>query len=306
MPTLRITKDLFDIFHPIGTYYETSNANFNPNTEPNWYGTWVQDTKGQTMVSKSDSGTFKTLGADVGSENHYHLYKIGFIGYYHAFIGGDNLSNHGAYSYQQGKYSRNYGIENNVISTNANGGVQSSSNSLSDRIRWSEGDTNSSSNVQPSKVCIRWHRTAQCLFMATLKIGTDLQNLIKKIVLDTYYPIGKLYLSVGNENPNQTIGGTQVKLSGYYLYADTSVNNTSYTGKHTRSHILTIEQIPSHNHIKNSIGWANSDPQFWVGSGGYTTLYFDRDTGVTGSTGGGQGHSHNIATKGIYVWQRTA
>lgn len=28
--------------------------------------------------------------------------------------------------------------------------------------------------------------------------------------------------------------------------------------------------------------------------------------GSIGNTGGGQGHSHNIATKGIYVWQRTA
>ena len=54
--------------------------------------------------------------------------------------------------------------------------------------------------------------------MATLKISSDLQNVIKKIVLDTYFPVGSLYLTVGSENPNITIGGTWSKISGYYLY----------------------------------------------------------------------------------------
>lgn len=59
-------KKLLDFFYPVGTYYETSDANFNPNET--WGGTWVQDTKGQVMVSKSDSGTFATLNGNAGSE----------------------------------------------------------------------------------------------------------------------------------------------------------------------------------------------------------------------------------------------
>ena len=49
------------------------------------------------------------------------------------------------------------------------------------------------------------------MLMATLKISSDLQNIIKKVVLDTYYPIGKIYITLGNENPNKTIGGTWIK-----------------------------------------------------------------------------------------------
>lgn len=146
--------------------------------------------------------------------------------------------------------------------------------------------------------------------MATLKISSDLQNVIKKVVLDTYFPVGSLYLTVGSENPNKTIGGTWTKISGYYLYADTSINNTSYTGKHTQSHTLTINEMPSHYHDKITLSkWYLSN---WATSGNIDSIPVGTSSKTDGSnqfrtsnTGGGKGHSHNIATKGIYVWQRT-
>lgn len=158
--------------------------------------------------------------------------------------------------------------------------------------------------------------------MATLKISDDLQNVIKKVVLDTYYPIGKLYLSVGDEDPNQTIGGTWIKLSGYYLYADTSINNTSYTGKHTQGHALTVDQIPSHDHFlkyasqahcyADTCNGGDSDQNYgelphtgWALRTMWPFGGWERRA-ISSVTGGGQTHSHNIATKGIYVWQRTA
>ena len=146
--------------------------------------------------------------------------------------------------------------------------------------------------------------------------GNDLQNVIKKVVLDTYFPVGSLYLTVGSEDPNTTIGGTWSKLSGYYLYADTSINNTSYTGKNTQNHILTESQIPSHTHtIQRNGNYSNG---FMIDTGkkgnwGSTITQVDSNNYTAeprydiliDKTGGGQAHSHNIATKGIYVWQRT-
>lgn len=151
--------------------------------------------------------------------------------------------------------------------------------------------------------------------MATLKISSDLQNVIKKVVLDTYFPVGSLYLTVGSEDPNNTIGGTWTKLSGYYLYADTSINNTSYTGKHTQSHKLTENQIPSHTHkLKRNGNYTNNVMVDTGKSGQWGSAilqvgsnYTAQPTNITAdNTGGGEGHSHNIATKGIYVWQRTS
>lgn len=143
--------------------------------------------------------------------------------------------------------------------------------------------------------------------MATLRISDDLKNVIKKVVLDTYFPIGSLYLTVGNENPNTTIGGTWSKISGYYLYADTSINNTGYTGKGTQGHAITVEQMPSHSH---NFWYFDSNPILYPSNQGGGKV-FDWDnrwlnsTGRIQDTGGNQPHSHNIATKGIYVWQRT-
>lgn len=154
--------------------------------------------------------------------------------------------------------------------------------------------------------------------MATLKISSDLENVIKKVVLDTYFPVGSLYLTVGSENPNNTIGGTWSKLSGYYLYADTSINNTSYTGKHTQNHTLTTDQIPAHGHpLKYGSMSADGFSRLMVSynGGSYRTLeirdwaWVNSDTNgniFAENVGGGQAHKHNIATKGIYVWQRTS
>ena len=40
---------LMDFFYPVGSYYETSNTSFNPNTA--WGGTWVLETEGQVHIS---------------------------------------------------------------------------------------------------------------------------------------------------------------------------------------------------------------------------------------------------------------
>lgn len=60
---------IVDLVHPVGSYYETSVASFDPNTY--WGGTWVEDTEGLTTVAyKQDDSDFGTLGATVGSKTH--------------------------------------------------------------------------------------------------------------------------------------------------------------------------------------------------------------------------------------------
>ena len=163
MSSLRMAQAIFDILYPVGTYYETSNVNFNPNNDPNWYGTWVQDTKGQTLVSKSDNGTFSTLGSNVGSETHRHDFKIGLPFDYGEVIADSFDSDYfGAYSYSVSKYGKSRTTsEITGLSLFANTNhVQSGSVKNWGRVASSTGDTDTGSSIQPSKVCIRWHRTA--------------------------------------------------------------------------------------------------------------------------------------------------
>ena len=44
--------ELINILHPIGEYFYTSDANFNPNTA--WCGTWTLENDGTVLVSKSN------------------------------------------------------------------------------------------------------------------------------------------------------------------------------------------------------------------------------------------------------------
>ena len=142
--------------------------------------------------------------------------------------------------------------------------------------------------------------------MAKLNISNDLQNIIKKIVLDAYYPIGKIYITVGNENPNETIGGTWTKFgSGKCLVGvDTSQTEFNVVEKigGEKTHTLTINEMPSHDH------------HFFRGTDG--TSYF----GVTGkepnggspyqvdtsSAGGSQPHNNLQPYITVYIWKRTA
>lgn len=52
MTKLKVAQELIDLFYPVGTYYETSNTNFNPNTE--WGGTWVEDTGGRVTMGSGN------------------------------------------------------------------------------------------------------------------------------------------------------------------------------------------------------------------------------------------------------------
>lgn len=69
-------------------------------------------------------------------------------------------------------------------------------------------------------------------------------------LLDNIYPIGSIFLTTNITNPSTYFGGEWERMSGGYLYAvvNNKVSNSSYTGTGAQSHVLTINEIPSHNH----------------------------------------------------------
>lgn len=162
MATLKVARELVDIFYPVGSYYETSNASFNPNTS--WGGTWVEDTKGQTLVAKTDNGTFSTLGANVGEETHTHEYGLIYCGAYRDTVIERN-ANAGIMNFNSdGTFTLNNGSSAMVgqYETEVNGGYQGSTITSPTALShyMATGNTSYENNIQPSKVVIRWHRTA--------------------------------------------------------------------------------------------------------------------------------------------------
>lgn len=125
-------KLLLDVIFPVGSYYETSDTSFNPNTA--WGGTWVEDTKGRVTVALDSNDTdFNTIGKTGGSkELQKHTHSITPNG---------------------------YSVDLNATGVNYNV-VSGTRSSQVDFFNSGEAGTGNSGNLQPYVVVKRWHRTA--------------------------------------------------------------------------------------------------------------------------------------------------
>ena len=138
-------KSIFDIFYPVGSYYETSDTSFDPNVA--WGGTWVKDSAGKVTVAQDTSDTsFDTIGETGGSkyiQAHTHSFTQPTITSYY---------NNNA-SYGSGSASRPYtgGSHTTTGWNKATGGAVGAVSGVT---------TGSAGNLQPYIVVNRWHRTA--------------------------------------------------------------------------------------------------------------------------------------------------
>lgn len=149
-----------------------------------------------------------------------------------------------------------------------------------------------------------------------------------KVYATPYFPIGSIYLTVGNYNPSTCFGGKWEKLTGGYLYAtSTGVGQTDYTGwgtqpggeGNTGSTTLTENQLPVIDGSAIGVLTYSSNS-----SGHFTSTKENPSMNVVGSGvnhwstlrykfGGGQGHNHSlsnhthkIASVNVFVWKRIA
>lgn len=136
-------KLLVDLIYPVGTYYDTSDIDFDPNTA--WEGTWVLDQSGTVLVSKSSASSSKFNGdvnTVVGEEEHT-LTTNEMPKHNHNLIaseGGNILF-------------PPYSAKSNGDSGNVEIGGYAT-------ITTYAGENQPHNNVQPSKIVNRWHRTA--------------------------------------------------------------------------------------------------------------------------------------------------
>lgn len=173
MATLKLAKDLFDFFYPVGSYYETSNANWTP-ASAGWYGTWVEDTAGKTTVAK-DNGTFATLNASVGSEGKSYTPAGSCNG--HVLTNGQlpiiqgSLNLHGAGAGGTVMQGVSGCFTATTLSSYRSGGNNTAGATSTGVIFFGIGNNEAHNHgftgsaatinvVQPSVVVRRWHRTA--------------------------------------------------------------------------------------------------------------------------------------------------
>lgn len=165
---------------------------------------------------------------------------------------------------------------------------------------------------------------------ATINGKTIKQN--GRTLLDTFYPVGSIFITTVSTNPSSYMGGTWVRFgNGQTLVgvneSDGDFNTVQKTGGE-KQHTLTQNEMPSHSHEAREVNghrayfWAWSSgphpsPTLWIPGGnvsggampaggnplmskqsweGYTTT----------NTGGGKSHNNLQPYITVYMWRRTA
>lgn len=139
---LGLNGKLLDFIYPVGSYYETSDTSFNPNTA--WGGTWLEDTKGRVTVAldseDTDFDTINEIGGSKYLQAHKHqvMYSVEGTG-------------------SKGNSYADIGFVRAGNTTTSSGNMFSSDIRTTSAGNMTSGD---SGNLQPYVVVKRWHRTA--------------------------------------------------------------------------------------------------------------------------------------------------
>ena len=197
--TERSVKQLIDIIYPVGTYYETTDNNFNPNVA--WTGTtWQKITDGRVLIagggdysvgSNYGEKTHKITTAEMPAHNHSastanngaHTHSRGTMEitgsitsndhtgtFKEALTLSDSISSSGALSVANSVTVTGYDVSQNdngayrTINFKASNGWSGATSSAGTHNHTvtvgNSGSGTAMSLVQPSKAVARWLRTA--------------------------------------------------------------------------------------------------------------------------------------------------
>lgn len=144
-------------------------------------------------------------------------------------------------------------------------------------------------------------------------LSSENLNKMQVEILKTMLPVGSRYVTQDNTNPSEILGfGTWERLKGKVCLGldedDTDFNTIGKTGGE-KTHTLTINEMPSHNH--NIITWNNYNSGTMTGVKVAKTI--DNADGSSsssqpiGKVGGGEAHN-NLQPYEIvgYMWIRRA
>lgn len=135
---------------------------------------------------------------------------------------------------------------------------------------------------------------------------------------DLVYPVGSVYMSINDTDPSLLFGGVWEQIKDRFLLS-AGDNYTAGDIGGEANHVLTVDEIPSHNHTYGESGYnaliTNATAAFQSGDMGsqsgtgrhypFTTTgaQYIRSTN-TNSAGGGQAHNNMPPYLTVYMWQR--
>lgn len=147
---------LLNVFYPVGSYYETRDTSFDPNTA--WGGTWVKDTSGRVTVSVNPSDTdFNIINKTGGNKtnSHSHTYGIRASRYYGALTDYVALMDSTTENWKTAVVGGN-----GTQRRNSNASATTSSQNQEYIYQRASTTSTSVSTLQPYITVVRWYRTA--------------------------------------------------------------------------------------------------------------------------------------------------
>ena len=151
--------------------------------------------------------------------------------------------------------------------------------------------------------------------------------IIKKILINKYhdlpinsiinaiYPIGSIYMSINNIEPNILFGGTWERIKDTFLLS-AGENYKAGTKGGEAEHTLTINEIPSHNHeayFYGYSGWGTTEVDGYVvdwshlknTSGGTSSSVNTKSSAqLVQNTGSDTPHNNMPPYLVVYMWKR--
>lgn len=127
----------------------------------------------------------------------------------------------------------------------------------------------------------------------------------RHILADIIYPVGSVYISINNTNPQNLFGGVWEQIKDRFLLACGDTYSNGSTGGEA-THVLTENEMPRHSHqaknkylVNGDAGTACALPS----NDGVSTT--DNWTEIS-QTGGGQPHNNMPPYLAVFIWKRTA
>ena len=114
-----------------------------------------------------------------------------------------------------------------------------------------------------------------------------------------YFPVGSIYMNVADINPSTYFGGTWEKIQNAFLFGASSTHPVGETGGE-ENHILTIDEMPSHDHKARYGDTAGGD-----GSGYRFSNTNGTNRVIIENEGGGKAHNNMPPYLAVYIWKRT-
>jgi len=151
----------------------------------------------------------------------------------------------------------------------------------------------------------------------TTQVATTafVQTKVASVDLSTVYPVGSIYMNASSStNPTTLLGFGQWASFGAgrvlvgYTSGDSDFNAGEKPGG-SKTHTLTTNEMPSHNHSASGGGSNTDGGNGNYGSGGvamYNNTSWTWNNISIGSTGGGASHNNLQPYITVYMWKRTS